>query len=372
MNKILIIDTTWPINSRTERFRRTFKEHFHVAVVAWNRGKKNIEKKEKNYVLDTEIGYGNQLKKLFMLPIFFMHIYSVNKIEKPDILFASHWDSLICAVILKLIGNWKIKIVYDCLDLPTSSNTLIRKVIVYIERICLYFVILTIFASRYFKPLYPEDLTSYVFENYPSFSLLDGGTEEPCWIKYYNQETTEIYKNVAWIGVVRYFNIIENILLAIKDTNIHFFVFGDGPDLEKVIEAVNYHHLNDQVVFFGRYRTSELKYIYERSDLVWAAYPTNDFNAIYAISNKYFECSFFEKRIILSRKTKMAEGIKENPNVILVDEYSSTDIKEKILSHVNSNTYIKYENDMFWEDKEEEFIDFLKGIMTVNQLSDSK
>ena len=64
MDKILIIDTTWPINSRTERFRKTLKKHFLVVVVAWNRGKKNIEK-EDAYVLGTEIGYGNQLKKLF-------------------------------------------------------------------------------------------------------------------------------------------------------------------------------------------------------------------------------------------------------------------------------------------------------------------
>ncbi|MDH0718592.1 glycosyltransferase [Acinetobacter junii] len=365
MDKILIIDTTWPINSRTERFRKTLKKHFLVVVVAWNRGKKNIEK-EDAYVLGTEIGYGNQLKKLFMLPLFFMYIYSVNKIEKPDIIFASHWDSLICAVILKLLGNWKIKIIYDCLDLPTSSNTLIRKLIIFIEKFCLYFVGLTIFASRYFKPLYPQNLTSYIFENYPSLSLLDSSTEEPSWIKYYDQKASTGYKNVAWIGVVRYFNIIENILLAIKNTDINFFVFGDGPELEKVIEAVNYHNLNDQVIFFGRYKTSELKYIYEKSDLVWAAYPTNDFNAIYAISNKYFECSFFEKKIILSKKTKMAEGINENPSVILVDEYSSVDIKEKILSNVK-NPYIKYENDTFWEDEEGKFIDFLKSIINIKK-----
>ncbi|MCH7296580.1 glycosyltransferase [Acinetobacter higginsii] len=368
MKKILIIDTTWPINSRTERFKKTFQRYFDVVVVAWNRGVKSNNKVEDTYVLDTEIGYGNQLKKLIMLPIFFIHIYSVSKAEKPDTLFASHWDSLICAVILKLTWNWNVKIIYDCLDLPTFSNSLIRKLIVFLERVCLNFVSLTIFASRYFKQLYPSKLKSYVFENYPSHSLLNSCLEKPEWIKLYDEKIPKDCRNVAWIGVVRYFNIIEKILLAIKDTNIYFFVFGDGPELEKVIEAVNDHKLNDQVVFFGRYKTSELKHIYEKSDLVWAAYPTNDFNAIYAISNKYFECSFFEKRIILSRKTKMAEGIKQNPSVILVDEYSSVDIRDKILSNIKLEKYDKYESDTFWEDHEEAFIDFLKNIINTKQI----
>ena len=47
--------------------------------------------------------------------------------------------------------------------------------------------------------------------------------------------------NVVWIGVVRYLDIIENILLAIKGTNLYFFVFGDGPDLEKLKKSVEQH-----------------------------------------------------------------------------------------------------------------------------------
>ncbi|MCW3175535.1 glycosyltransferase [Acinetobacter baumannii] len=362
MKKILLIDTTWPINSRTERFKNSFKKYFEVVVVAWNRGLVDIKDKlEGTYILNTPIGYGNQLKKLLKLPLFFIHIYSVCKKEKPDTFFASHWDSLICAVILKIIWNWKVKIIYDCLDLPTFSNNLIRKIIVSIEKFCLQFVSLTIFASRHFKPLYSKKLNSYIFENYPSTELLNNSSTKPEWIKHYDNKISKDSKNVAWIGVVRYFDIIENILLAIKDTNICFFVFGDGPDLDKLVKAVSFYKLEKQVFFFGRYRPSDLKYIYEKSDLVWAAYPTNDFNAVYAISNKYFECSFFEKKIILSKKTKMAESLQSNSSVVIVDEYSPNDIKEKLIANTNIlvNKYIKYEKDITWEDQEGELINFL-------------
>ena len=97
--------------------------------------------------------------------------------------------------------------------------------------------------------------------------------------------------------------------------------------------------------------------------MVWAAYPTNDYNAIYAISNKYFECSFFEKKIILSSKTKMAESLINNQSVILVDEYSYDDIRKKLLLNVNISieNYNKYESDTSWEEQEIKLIDFIKA-----------
>lgn len=360
MKKILIVDTTWPINSRTERFKNSFKKCFEVVVSAWNRGAKNGKDIDNDtYLLEHEIGYGNQIKKLLKLPLFILHNYRVCKTQKPDIIFASHWDSLICAVILKLVWNWKLKIVYDCLDLPTFSNSLVRIVITAIERICLNFVSLTIFASRYFVLLYSNKLKYCIFENYPSISLLGSSSEEPSWVKGYDKKIFNSNQNVAWIGVVRYFNIINNILLAICNTDIKFFIFGDGPDLDKVKRTVEKYALNDQVFFFGRYEASDLRWIYEHSGLIWAAYPTNDCNAVYAISNKYFECSFFEKKIILSKKTKMAEKLGSCDEVVLVDEYSVGDIKDKILLNITQTScdnYHKYENDVSWESQEERFI----------------
>lgn len=359
MKKILVVDTTWPINSRTERFKNSLKSTFNVIVVAWNRGSRVTKIPESTYLLESELGYGNQIKKLLYLPKFAWHLYRSCQKEKPQIIFASHWDSLFCAIFVKtLLRKHKIKLVYDCLDMPTFSNKIIFRLVNLIEKKALKFVDLTIFASRYFKELYPVDIKSLVFENYPSSSLLGSKEMLPTWLENYDIDKLKQINNIAWIGVVRYFNIINNILLAIKDTNICFFIFGDGPDIDKVKCAVDNYGLADRVIFFGRYAPADLRYIYKLSGLVWAAYPTLDFNAVYAISNKYFECSFFEKRIILSKNTKMAENLQKTPSVVLVNEYDPSNIKENILSSISMPSYMyeKYEPDISWEEKEEEFI----------------
>lgn len=364
MKNIFIIDTTYPINTRTARFKNTFKKFLIVNVCAWNRGG-GTPKEDDCSIYNSNVGYGNKFKKLIYLPLFIFFSIKTYKDKKSDIIFASHWDSLICAVAIKFTCNWKLKIFYDCIDMPTASSKFFSKIIRSLERFNLNFVDLTIFASRYFKNLYPEKLNTYIFENYPSLVYLNSKERSPIWFNNFNIDTIKGRKNVAWIGVVRYFEIIENILLAIKESDFYLYVFGDGPDLEKVKNFVNKLGVSDRVVFFGRYEASDLSFIYDLTNLVWAAYPTKDFNAVYAISNKYFECSYFEKTPIFSKKTKMAENLSGNPSVVLLDEYSVSDIREKILSVESKKhiKFVKYEDDSSWEKKEAEFIEYLKEIL---------
>lgn len=60
----------------------------------------------------------------------------------------------------------------------------------------------------------------------------------------------------------------------------------------------------------------------------------------------------------------MAEDLQDNPSVIIVDEYSPSDIKEKLQSNTTVfNKYSKYENDMTWEDQEDKLIDSIKKVL---------
>lgn len=364
MKKILIIDTTYPINSRTDRFRRTLLEKYQVFVSAWKRDGVPEPLEKYFYIMVNNIGYGNQILKLLKLPFFIHHNFKVLKKTQPDIIFASHWDSLLCAAFLKALFFKKTKIIYDCLDLPTASNSFIRNSLQFIEKISLKYVDLTVFASRYFKSLYPDEIDSIIFENYPPKSSLTPYQSPPSWFENYDIETIKKKKSVSWIGVVRYVNILENILDAIANTDIQFFVFGTGPDLEKLKTAVATRNLEQQVHFFGRYEHSDLNFIYSISHLIWAAYPTSDHNAIYAISNKYFECSFYEKTPIISRKTKMADYLRDSKNSILIDEFNINEIRTELTSYFLNNKenhpYEKYESDTTWEDKEEFLLEYLE------------
>lgn len=368
MKKILLIDTTFPINTRTVRFKNTLDKKYSTYVCAWKRDGKNnlISGSDSYYVYKSNIGFGNKLLKLIQLPLFVFFIMRAVVKLKPNILFASHWDSLLCAVLIKVFVIWRVKIVYDCLDMPTASNRLVRFLQRAVEKFNLNFVSLTVFASRYFKQLYPNKIKSYIYENHPSRAIVEVDPRNfPTWFLGFKFTEIKNRKNVSWIGVVRYFEIIQNILKSIVGTDIYFYVFGDGPELNNVKRAVSDLGISDQVIFFGRYEPTDLSFIYSVADIVWAAYPTTDFNAVYAISNKYFECSYFNKTPVFSQKTKMAGRLNGHENVLLVDEYSVSEIREKLIMfhHNKDSSYNKYEPDTTWEDRQRSFLEVFESIL---------
>lgn len=349
MKKILFVDSTWPVNTRTSRFISTFQGRFNCSVCAWNRGGSKESYPHNTYILETDVGYGNAFKKLFALPLFFQHIIKVCKKECPDIVFASHWDSLFLVLLAKTFVRNDIFIVYDCLDIPTSKNKIILNFLHWLERKMLKSVDLTIFASRFFDKLYSGNNLSITFENYPSKVLCDKSIEPPNW--YHSVLDLDRGKlNLSWIGVVRYPEVLISVLKFIKRTNRYrLLVFGDGPSLNYMQKLVNEMHINDKVSFFGRYSNKDLRYIYDVSDLVWAAYPTNDFNTRYAISNKYFECSLFSKVPIVSEGTMMSKCKGEGSSIISVNECSVDDIFGKLEVYDFGREFKKYESDLFWE-----------------------
>ncbi|WIH20121.1 glycosyltransferase [Photobacterium damselae] len=356
MKRLLLIDTTWPINSRSERFRLSLMKKYSVIVSAWSRDSRNeILFKEKYHILEDDIKYGNRLKKLISLPKFIFHSLRVVKKENVEFIFASHWDSLICAFLIKLIYKKEIKIIYDCLDLPTSQNKFILKILNVIEKLCLRYTSLTIFASRFYVPLYDSKINNIVFENYPS-KIISNNHTEPEWGCSINNIKKDNRKVVSWIGVVRYPNILSNLLMVIEKLDVNLFVFGDGPSLDYLKELTKNKNLDNKVHFFGRYQQQDLAYIYEQTDFVWAAYPTLDYNSIYAISNKYFESNLFTTVPIFSKNTKMAENLKTFSNALIVDEYNVETIidnlSDALVAGVCDCSFKKYEPDLFWEEQE--------------------
>lgn len=367
MSKVLIIDTSYPINSRSARFFSTLKKTFDVSVVAWDR-KKDKQKVEKGYnVFHENAEYGNKLKKLFKIPKFIKYLILILKKTSPDIIFASHWDSLLCIQLIQMLTKKRYKIIYDCLDLPTSSNIFITNILRFIEKRCIVSTDLTVFASRYFPETYDYNFEYIIFENYPSCNIMKN-SDIPNWYKEL-KENKKKKTIISWIGVVRYEEILINILKSVQKIDCEFYVFGDGPSYNNLNKIISDYDMKDKVKLFGRYSQSELKYIYELSDFIWAAYPTKNYNAVHAISNKYYECSLFDKIIIISEKTKMAKNICNfKESCILINEYDIEDIINKINYFIQNkkNVYTKYENDSFWEDQENRIVKEINKLVDKN------
>ncbi len=364
MKKILVVDTSYPVNNRTDKFRSSLAQRYNVNVLAWDR-KGTLSSSPHGYTLfSMRSEVGNRLKKFFLFPLFLLFGIKTSIKFKPDILFLSHWDSLFMGCIMKIF-NRKLKLVYDCLDMPAAGNKYVLMALNRLESFCLRFTDLTVFASRYFLECYNKKLNSIVFENYPSKFLLETNIEKPEWYARAECLKSQGGTVVSWVGVVRYPSVLRRLIESFQKMNMQLFFFGDGPSLDFAKKLVSEKGLNDKVHFWGRYRQSELPYIYSISDFIWAAYPTDNLNAVYAISNKFFECSMFEKVPIISSRTRMADDLKAHypRNVILVDEFDIEDIKEKlVLAALGGFTFKRYQETQFWEDRSEDLMDHIRRL----------
>lgn len=313
---IVIIDTGYPINYRNRKLVESFREKGDtVYVIAWNRDNNQKEIPEGYRVYECDSSYGNKWKKVVKLFGFKNYCYSVIKELKPDVIIASHWETLF---LVPRLNRTKQKLIYENLDVPTG-NFLERGIASLFERIKLRKVDLTIFASRFFYQLYSEHLPSFVLENKPNSGIhaVEKRREGPLVISY--------------IGIIRYIEIIKNLIDAVRNDQRFFLYFrGSGPDLT---EAKDYSKDASNIVFSGYYDYSAISGFYSESDLIWGVYPNDDFDVKYAISNKFHESLKYGVPCIYANKTKLAEFVMDKGVGLEVDPYSVQDIK-KVFSEV--------------------------------------
>lgn len=315
--KILVVDSTWPVNTRTRKIADSLSLFGSVQLCAWNRGASDLSVGVCDHVLHQRLGYGNRWKKLSNLWRFFLHVDSVIAQVRPDIVVASHWECMFISAVLKKKHGFRL--VYDCLDVPTAANPHLLRLLWLLERRFFRYVDAVLFASRFFEALYPETGSDKVIlENLPSSQV--------------EVEPVQLVKGkrhvVSWIGVVRYFDTLKNLVDAcaqVPDVELH--VFGDGPDLPRLVTYCT----GKSVVFHGRYKPGNLPSLYAFSDLVWAAYPSTDFNVRYAISNKYHECLQYGVPGLFSRSTLLGEMVENDGIGIAVDEGDIAAIRDAIM-----------------------------------------
>lgn len=359
MKKILYIEGIYPINTRSERIIKSLQKSHYVKVVAWDRN--SIRKTRENFFIYSSLeGYGNKLKKLLGMYNFYKYLKKVFKNEKPDVIFCSQWDMLILGFLLKT----KEILIYDNIDMPSSSNIFLYFILRKLEKFLLKKCDIMIYASRFFEK-------NYLFFKNKSILLENLPSRET--IKLENIKTINKSKiKLAFIGTIRYYDILKRSIDIISKLNyIDYYFYGDGPDENKLKEYVKKKKYKN-IYFYGRYEYNKISEIYSNIHMVWAAYPNKDYNVKYAISNKFFESLVYEKPTFFSKETNLGNLILKEKIGFTIDPYNiepfflemnREKLEEKLEKIGNKIKEYKKEKKLFWEDYEKDFLCFLERIL---------
>lgn len=355
---VVIVETAYPINSRTERFHKSISEAFgedSIRVICWNRDGRNIPQKSNYYIYNKNADYGNRKAKLCGLHGFYTFATKQLKKIQPDYILASHWDSLVLSAVAKPKSS---KIIYENLDMPTG-NLLIRKALRLFERWALSKTDCITFASRFFVPYYSGFKgQKFLVENKLPKAMCLPLPAKP-------EQTT---LTISFLGVVRHAPIMENLMKAIKDIEgVEFKIFGGGPFFDDVKHIVQQYPC---VTLYGPYEYNSLPDIYAQSDLIWAVYPYHDFNVKLAISNKYHETLHFGVPGVFCKGTKLGDMVASEGIGLVVNCDSVEEIHNAILDFKRNHSKLSKiisENlkrvrsleNTCWEEEIEPFIKYL-------------
>ncbi|MGU8352505.1 hypothetical protein ACV3NO_10100 [Clostridium perfringens] len=287
--KILMIINQYPIQPRTKKIINSIKKIYpnvDLKVIAWNRENVNLQDKSDFIkVINSKVGYGKKLKKLIGLNKFKKEIEKEVESFKPDFLHIIDWDMLwICS------NFKKYKIIYEVYDIPNCKNFIIEKVYSFLEKKSLKNVDKIIVASKYFFERYSYlNLPIMILENKPlKMDFLEtsiiGNRKKIC---------------IGYVGKIRNFTILKNIVDACQELNMDILFAGDGPDYKNL---KIYCKDKKNVQILGKYDYKDISRIYSNIDIVWAAYPIENKNVKLAVSNRFYEACILKNLQLLLKK----------------------------------------------------------------------
>jgi glycosyltransferase involved in cell wall biosynthesis len=354
--KVILLDSSYPINVRNRKIIGTLKaKGVEVRFIGWNRdGHSEDTVAAENFIYRKRSRYGNRMRKALNMWGYFKFIKRTIREYEPDCIIASHWDMLLITAILKKKGQC---LIYENLDMPTSRNQVALKLAKILEKHALRKVDGTVFASRFFAQLYAKDPgRQLVLENYPEKTFIYSGPL---------QRPAGAPLKIAFLGVTRYFDVMKNLIDSVRDIDaVVLYFYGDGPDfasLKSYAEGI------DNVYFSGRYLYADIGSIYSSIDLVWAVYPSIDYNVKYAISNKFHESLLTGVPAVFARNTFLGDMIEREGLGFSVDPYDIAEIKNLIvrlkdnpsLLRNASNAILRSEQKLYWEDASLALIELL-------------
>lgn len=351
--KVLMVCDQYPLPPRLVNMRNSILAAVpdaQVDVVAWNRS--GVEVKE-SYVfsLDSSIGYGNQMKKLFRLPEVLEYVKEILKKEQYNVVHSIDFEMMFVASLCKA----KQKLIYEVYDIKFFGNKIFNFGRTILEKWSIKRKVDgIIYASPYFGAYYDSIVQNLppamVINNKPQHHAefeKDSGFMDPYKEEIGNRTV------VSFIGLIRYPEILKNLMVVIAERKDEMVLLlaGDGPDKAALVQYSKEIRMSN-IICTGRFKSRDLQSIYSITDIVWAAYPNDDQNVYYAVSNKFFESQVFMKKIIVSERTLLGQDVVRKGIGVCVDPYSVESIAIG-LNNVNELQYPNRRNkDCFWQDEE--------------------
>lgn len=317
--KILIADTSYPINSRNLKIADSLAKAFTedaVEIVCWNRDNSDFKPyRYRTYCYDKFSPLGKLAKKFLNLKGYGKFLSGVIREGNYDVVIASHWEVLFLASRCKQKGS---RLIYENLDIPTAGRTFMRRFMEWLEGIGLRKTDAIVHASRFFQPLYASSpAAQFLLENKPVTE------QHPLPGK---PAAEGVRLRVAFLGNLRYENIMRNLIDAVRGLEgVELTLHGRGGILGSLKE---YASGLSNVTFTGGYSQADLPEIYSGADVIWAAYPNDDYNVRYAISNKFFECTTFGVPGIYSDRTLLGDYVVSHHTGWDVDPFSREAIRD--------------------------------------------
>lgn len=331
--KIAIVAREVPIKHRDLLIKSLISENSTIEFILWNKNKFVYNTNEKVYVYNKELENYRSFKSLFRFLKFVEFARKIIKDKRFDVIILSHYTIFIPFLLKGSIQNSKIYI--DAHDLPSFNNFIVPKVILAIEKYLLKKTIDgVIIASKHFARFYKYKRT-FLLDNLPPLNQQN--------FKRISNTKQKDYITIGFVGSIRYPVLYKKLIDVISTKNVELHFFGSGPS-EKDLYLYGQRIGAKNIYFHGKFEKDQISKIYSKIDLVWACYPPNNFNVVYATSNKFIESKFFCTPGVFSTGTLNGNEVDQLKIGFSVDPFNKVELSSFIESLTMEEIEVRVKN----------------------------
>ncbi len=327
MNKVVMILTNLfrPDVRVLREAKYLVEQGFEVEILCWDR-QNELMKKPFEIIEEIKITRfypksvpGTGLKQLKAYVQFILQCKKHLKNIEFDFIHCHDLDGAVAGVFAK---NKKSKFIFDMHEyyVGKKNNFLKRNIV---KKIVKYFMNKSDYVI-YVNEIQREDVMSknkskmIYLPNYPILEELN---------EVYKKKSSDKLR-ISYIGVVRQFNELKNLMDACEDFNdVHIYIHGSGVHYEKIKQIEN-NYTNVSVT--GPYHYSMSNELYSETDISYIVYPMNNKQNIFGEPVKYFEAIATETPMIVSHEMVIGKYISENQIGFTVNGNSTESIKTLI------------------------------------------